>query len=689
VALLGLCVLLVGGEGVVVEVDGFEDLREIGRGGFSVVYEARQVMVGRPVALKVLSRIDLDEAAFARFEQECHAMGALSWHPHVVVVFDAGRTPGRTPYLAMELLSGGSLADRLRVGGPIDWREALTLGVQVADALAAAHAVGVLHRDIKPENILLDRFGNAKLADFGIASVQGSTSTATGIVTGTLAHTAPELLGGERASVASDVYSLGSTLYQLVAGSPAFVHATDENQLPILRRALDDPVPELRDRGVPDELASVIEWCMAKHPVQRPSSAGELARQLQGVQQGAGLPVTPVHDDPTGSVVPVAEVPVVETPPVGHTEIVSRPGREPTPLPPPPATAPTPPPPLPPPPTTAGNPDGPVGGLGAAVADTADLPVADERTIDTEPLSSEGQDGGEAESTADAMASVAPASTEGGDGIGAGDLVEIGFAAEPNDATDPTAAAANEAGPELDPQSAVDGELGGADPTELDAGRDQETPALETDVADEDATGRRRRVLVGIAAAAALILGLTAVAFATRGGEDEAATETASAEKVTTTSTASTTTTSLPPPTDAAPVESVVPETTLPPLAFPSEAPSGGGSSGGGGSGSSSAEPSPEPAPPPPTPSPPPAPTLSITINGPSTLGRCEDGLWTTSHTGVVSGYWTAPDGTIINGYSNFGWRSDCVSHGTRTFSVTVFDAAGNSKTVSKTYTIL
>ena len=136
-----------------IEVEGYADLVELGRGGYAIVYRARQLAVGRTVALKVLSRIDLDDRAFERFDAECRSMGALSWHPNIVTVYDAGRTPGGVPYLAMELLDAGSVAERLHRRGPLPWDEVANLGVQVADALAAAHDVGVLHRDVKPENI--------------------------------------------------------------------------------------------------------------------------------------------------------------------------------------------------------------------------------------------------------------------------------------------------------------------------------------------------------------------------------------------------------------------------------------------------------------------------------------------------------------------------------------------------------
>ncbi len=212
-------------------ITGYADLVEIGRGGYAIVYRARQEAMGRTVAVKVLARMDVSGDLLRRFRRECEAMGMLSWHPHIVVVHDAGSTESGSPYLAMEHLPAGSLGDRLRADGALPWTDVLAIGVQLADALEAAHRAGLLHRDVKPENVLLDRFGESKLSDFGIAAVQEAT-TATQGITGTIAHTAPEILAGGRASVASDLYSLGSTLHTLLTGRPAFVRAGDESFVP-------------------------------------------------------------------------------------------------------------------------------------------------------------------------------------------------------------------------------------------------------------------------------------------------------------------------------------------------------------------------------------------------------------------------------------------------------------------------
>jgi serine/threonine protein kinase/plastocyanin len=275
-----------------VDVPGYADLQEIGRGGYAVVYRASQLAFNRTVALKVLQRADLDDEQQRRFAKECQAVGGLSWHPHIVGVYDAGITPTGYAFLAMEFLEDGSLGDRLRREGPLAWSEALAIAIQVAGALEAAHQAGVIHRDVKPENLLVDHYGEVKLADFGIAAVSGGTQTATGVVTATISHAAPEILAGSRASVSSDIYALGSTTYSLLVGKPAFWESTDEGVIPVIMRATTLPVPDLRPRGVPDDLSAAIEVAMAKDPARRPASARELGEALQAIQRAHGLPVT-------------------------------------------------------------------------------------------------------------------------------------------------------------------------------------------------------------------------------------------------------------------------------------------------------------------------------------------------------------------------------------------------------------
>jgi len=282
-----------------VEVAGYEIIRELGRGGFAVVYLAKQPVLNRTVALKVLTHIDPNDAdALHRFEAECQAIGSLSWHPHVVTVYDVGRTADGRPFMAMENLPSGSLQTKLHEHGSAPWTEAVRAGIQIADALAAAHDEGILHRDVKPANVLTDRLGEYRLADFGIARFGEVSRTATGVITGTIAYTAPDVLAGARHSVQADLYSLGAMLHCLVTGKTPFVGDNDESLVTIMFRATTEPAPSLLSEGVPPLFAALVDGLMAKDPGQRPSSAIEVGQWFQKIQQENGLAVTPLRSAP-------------------------------------------------------------------------------------------------------------------------------------------------------------------------------------------------------------------------------------------------------------------------------------------------------------------------------------------------------------------------------------------------------
>ena len=181
------------------ELPGIESLRIIGRGGFATVYRGWQPAFHRDVAVKVLD----GSPSLARFQKEIRALGSLSGHPHVVPVYEAGTVGGR-PFLVMPFLTGGTLEQWVR-RGPLRTEDVVTLGIAVADALAAAHQLGILHRDIKPANVLMTGYGDPQLADFGIARFDDSTLT-NGQMTATVSYAAPEVLGGQPATPLSDVY---------------------------------------------------------------------------------------------------------------------------------------------------------------------------------------------------------------------------------------------------------------------------------------------------------------------------------------------------------------------------------------------------------------------------------------------------------------------------------------------------
>ncbi|WP_329407122.1 protein kinase [Nocardia vinacea] len=269
---------------------GFDDAREIGRGGFGVVYRCVEGSLDRQVAVKVLtSEVSGDERT--RFLREQQALGRFSGHPHIVQVLRADTTATGRPFIVMPLHAQGSLMARVKGEGPVPWQEVVSIGVKLAGALAAAHACGVLHRDVNPANVLLSDYGEPQLADFGIARIGGAFETAAGVVAGTPAFTSPEVLRGEDPSAASDVYGLGASLFCLLTGHAAFERRAGESLVTQFLRISSEPVPDLRRSGVPAMLSAAIESAMSATPTERPATAREFGELLRNVQFSSGLPV--------------------------------------------------------------------------------------------------------------------------------------------------------------------------------------------------------------------------------------------------------------------------------------------------------------------------------------------------------------------------------------------------------------
>jgi serine/threonine-protein kinase PknK len=269
------------------DLPGYADLEEIGRGGSATVYRAWQEQFQRRVALKILAVDMTDRRAQQRFERERALTGRLTGHPHVVRVFDAGFVKGRRPYLAMEYFERGSLADRITARGPLDLPEALRVAVKVSGALETAHRARILHRDIKPQNILVSRYGEPALADFGIATLVSLDMSVTGTMTPV--HAAPELLEGDAPSPASDIYALGSTIFTLLAGSAPFLGPPGEGVLTQLMRIMASELPPLDRPDVSISLRDVLRRSMAKTPGARYDSAADLGEALRHEERSLGL----------------------------------------------------------------------------------------------------------------------------------------------------------------------------------------------------------------------------------------------------------------------------------------------------------------------------------------------------------------------------------------------------------------
>ncbi|MGW5149193.1 protein kinase domain-containing protein [Rhodococcus koreensis] len=272
------------------DAEGFSGAEAVGRGGFGVVFRCLQRALDRTVAVKVLTT-DLSSDNLDRFLREQRALGRLSGHPHIVDIYGCGVTRTGRPYLAMRYCGHGTLESTIRRCGPLAWSDTLALGVKVCGALETAHRLGTLHRDVKPANILINDYDEPLLADFGIARIIGGFETSTGIVTGSPAYTAPEVLHGRSPTPEADVYSLGATLFCAVTGHAAFERRDGEQLVAQFLRITRQPVPDLRETGIPQDVCAAIEHAMASSPDLRPATAADFGAQLRQAQQHHDLTV--------------------------------------------------------------------------------------------------------------------------------------------------------------------------------------------------------------------------------------------------------------------------------------------------------------------------------------------------------------------------------------------------------------
>jgi eukaryotic-like serine/threonine-protein kinase len=259
--------------------DRYEPIEQIGTGGMATVWKARDTLLGRFVAIKrLLPHLAGDPEAAERFEREAQAAARLS-HPGIVTVFDTGEDADG-PFIVQELVDGTTLAAHLAQSGALGPQPVIDIVSQVAAALDHAHGLGVIHRDIKPANLIIDPDGRVRLADFGIARTvdDPATITSSGELVGTITYLAPEILAGQPATPASDIYSLGAVTFELLSGRPPFQAPTPAALFEAVRSG---DLPDLHGIA-PDRMSIAVSDAMAKDPVSRPQTAGAFAATLTG-----------------------------------------------------------------------------------------------------------------------------------------------------------------------------------------------------------------------------------------------------------------------------------------------------------------------------------------------------------------------------------------------------------------------
>jgi tetratricopeptide (TPR) repeat protein/tRNA A-37 threonylcarbamoyl transferase component Bud32 len=278
---------------------GYEFLRELGRGGMGVVYQARDTKLNRIVALKmILAGSHAAPVEMQRFLKEAEAVAAMQ-HLNIVQIFETGQHAG-LPYFTLEFVEGGTLAAKVREH-PLSSKEAARVTEQLAHGIAYAHSKGIIHRDLKPENVLLSKEGTPKIGDFGLAkrvSEMGAAAaaelTATGVLMGTPSYMAPEQAAAKKdVGPLADVYALGAILYRLLAGRPPFQAATPLDTA--IQVQMDEVIPLRRlNRQVPKDLETICQKCLQKDPRKRYPSAKDLAEDLRRWQIGEPILARPV-----------------------------------------------------------------------------------------------------------------------------------------------------------------------------------------------------------------------------------------------------------------------------------------------------------------------------------------------------------------------------------------------------------
>ena len=277
----------------------YEIVSSLGQGGMGAVYRARDLKLGREVAIKVLApELASDSERLRRFEQEARAASALS-HPNIVHIYDVGESDG-TRYIAMELAEGSTLR-RVLAEGPLSAERLLDVARQLADGLAKAHATGIVHRDLKPENVMVGEDGLVKILDFGLAkfstpawAIDSEMATLArtrhGMLIGTVEYMSPEQASGKSADSRSDQFSLGLILYEMATGKIAFQRETAAQTLASIIESAPQPMARLNP-SLPHGLDRIVNRCLEKNPAGRYPDTRELARELKSLSPGVAPPV--------------------------------------------------------------------------------------------------------------------------------------------------------------------------------------------------------------------------------------------------------------------------------------------------------------------------------------------------------------------------------------------------------------
>lgn len=307
----------------------------IARGGMSTVYRGIDLRLDRPVAVKVMSpQYVADPTFLSRFEREARLAASLG-HPGVVGVYDQGQD-GDLVFLVMELVDGGTLRDLIRERGPLPVPVVVAILDPLLDALAAAHAAGLVHRDVKPENVLLSARGAVKIADFGLVRAVGSQTMATGdVILGTVAYLSPEQVATGVSDTRTDVYAAGIVAFEMLTGRPPF---EGDNPMSVAYQHVhsDVPPPSSRVESVPAPLDDLVVAATSRTPDDRPRDAAAFLAELRDIASTLALPTVPVPVPQNRRSVPVPPVPVPIEPhpsPTGTRVLGAGPDTEPGPRP--------------------------------------------------------------------------------------------------------------------------------------------------------------------------------------------------------------------------------------------------------------------------------------------------------------------------------------------------------------------